>query len=206
MTCADECPRLGLRAALCMSSPARTAALEGNVELLKAALAADPEEVVRRYEPAEVTLLMLVSVRGHAATVSCLLDAGADPNAVNTNGETALILAASARWPDVVRVLIAAGAEVDHRDALGMTALHRAVLGGRYGPTSATDTLRALLEAGADALIPDQRGRLPHQSARYRRWTWTVPLLRWEWSGYYPVGRNDVVVRMLEDAASSRTR
>ncbi len=192
--------------ALSMSSAAHTAALEGNTELLKSALEANPEEVVRRHGPAELTLLMLASVRGHIATASCLLNAGADPNAVNINGETALILAASARWPDVVRVLIAAGAEVDHRDALGMTAVHRAVLGGTHRLTSATDTVRALLDAGADASIPDQQGKLPHQSATQRRWTWTVPLLRWELTGYYPVGRNDLLVRTLREAASSRTR
>jgi hypothetical protein len=190
-----------------MNSAAETAAVEGDVERLKSALDADPEAVVRRYGPGEVSLLVLASVHGHAGAVSFLLNAGADPNAVYVNGETALMFGASARWPDVVRVLIAGGAELDRRDTLGMTALHKAVLGGMpYNRTSAADTVRALLDAGADASIPDQQGRLPLQLARHRRWRCTAPLLRWQLSGYYPVGRNDAVVRMLEDAASSRAR
>ncbi len=136
--------------------------------------------------------------------MSCLLGAGADPNAVNANGETALMFAALARWPDVVRALIAAGAEVDHRDTEGMTALHKAVFGGmRHNPAPAAETVRAVLEAGADASIPDEQGRLPRHLARLRRWSWTGPVFRWQLSGWYPVGRNDPVVRMLEDAASS---
>jgi ankyrin repeat protein len=178
--------------------------LGGDLPQLKVALANDREAVVRRHGPAEVTLLMLAAVRGDVVVVSCLLDAGADPNAVNTNGETCMILAAAAHRPELVHVLASAGAEVDHKDDLGMTALHRAVLGGRRGSTSAFDTVRALLDAGADATLADQQGRLPHQSARHRRWTWEVPLLRWQLSGYYPVGRNDPVSRLLEEAARPR--
>jgi hypothetical protein len=73
-------------------------------------------------------------------------------------------------------------------------------------PAPAADTVRALLEAGADASIPDRRGELPHEYARAHRWRWTVPLLGWELTGWHPARRNDAVVRMLEDAASSRAR
>lgn len=190
-----------------MSSSAHTAAVEGDVERLRSALHGDPEAVVRRHGPGQLTLLMLASLRGHVGAASCLLSAGADPNAVNVNGETALMVAALARWPDVVRLLLAAGAEVDRRDTLGLTALHKAVLGGRpQSPTSSAETVRALLDGGADASVPDQQGKLPHDHARLRRWRWTVPVLRWEWSGWYPARRDDAVLRMLEDAASSRAR
>ena len=189
--------------ALVMSSGAESAVLGGDLRRLRAALANDPEAVARRHGPAEVTLLMLAAVRGDVGVVSCLLDAGADPNAVNTNGETAMILAAAAHRPELVQVLASAGAEVDHKDDLGMTALHRAVVGGRRGSTSAFDTVRALLDAGADASVADQHGRLPYQSAGHRRWTWEVPLLGWQLSGYYPVGRSDPVRRLLEEAAQA---
>jgi len=193
--------------ALSVSFSAHTAAAQGDVELLRSALEADPEAIVRRQGPGQLTPLMLASLRGHVGAVSCLLNAGAHPNAVNVNGETALMFAASARWPDVVRVLIAAGAHVDPWDALGLTALHKAVLGGRpQERTSAADTVRALLDGGADASMPDRRGKLAHEYARARRWRWTVPLLGWQLSGWYPVSRKDVLVRMLEDAASPEAR
>lgn len=187
--------------ALLMSSAAQSAVLGGDLPQIRVALADDPGAVVRRHGPAEVTLLMLAAVRGDVGVVSCLLDAGADPNAVNTNGETAMILAAALHRPEMVQLLVSAGAQVDHRDALGMTALHRAVLGGRQGSTSAFDTVRALLDAGADASAADLHGKLPYQSARHRRWTWAVPLLGWQLSGYYPVDRSDPVCRLLDEAA-----
>jgi len=186
-----------------MSSTEELAALTGDLAALKAAIDADPEAVVVRHGPARLTLLMLASVRGHVEAVSLLLQAGADPNAVNANGETALMLAASAGRPDVVRVLIGAGARVDAWDRFGMTALHRAAWGYTQCRRMSA-TVRALLDAGADASIPDRHGTLPHQTARRRMWSWTVPLLRWEFCGYYPAGRKDPVVRMLEEAVSHR--
>ena len=193
--------------ALSVSFSAHTAAAQGDLEHLKSALEADPEAVVRRQGPGQLTPLMMASFSGHVLSVSCLLNAGADPNAANDGGETALMFAASARWPDVVRVLVAAGADVDRGDSLGLTALHKAVLGGRpQEATSAADTLRALLDAGADASLPDRQGKRPHEYAKVGRWRWTVPPLGWQLSGWYPVSRKDVVVRMLEDAASSRAR
>lgn len=190
--------------ALVMSSDAQSAVLGGDLPQLRVALAGDPKALVRRHGPAEVTLLMLAAVRGDVGVVSCLLDAGADPNAVNANGETAIILAAAAHRPEVVHILVSAGAQVDHRDAQGMTALHRAVFGGRQGSTSAVDTLRALLDVGADASVADLQGKLPYESARHRRWTWVVPLLGWQLSGYHPVDGSDPVSRLLEEAARPR--
>jgi ankyrin repeat protein len=189
-----------------MTSALEIAAMHGDLESLAASLEADPEGLVRRYGPRRLTLLMLASIGGHAATVRYLLGAGAEPNAVNDNNETALILAASRLWPEVARVLVAAGAHVGYRDASGMTALQRAVLGIRRRSRSAIDTVRILLEAGADASARDEYGRLPHEAARFRRWAWTVPVLGWELSGWYRVGRHDELVKMLEDAAAAGSR
>ncbi len=188
-----------------MTTPvAYTAAVEGRVDALQSALGADPNEVSRRYGPTDLTLLMLASVRGHASTVACLLSAGADLDAVSSNSETALTLAAAAHRPVVVRALLVAGADVNHRDSRGMTPLHRAVLGGRHEPTSAVDTVRALIDAGADASIPDDQGYQPLHAAKRRRWSWTVPLLGWRLTGWSPVGRNDVLARLLAEATSRR--
>jgi len=50
--------------------------------------------------------------------------------AVDRNGQTPLNLAARHGYTDVVRVLLAAGARVDHADCDGWTALRAAAWGG----------------------------------------------------------------------------
>jgi len=76
----------------------------------------------------------------------------ATPQAVRATGAegmTPLMLAADLGNADLIRVLVAAGAEVEARDARGFTALFHACYNGdedRGHP----DAVQALLEAGAD--------------------------------------------------------
>jgi len=56
------------------------------------------------------TALMLAAFRGDTAAVINLLDAGADVNARDKDGRTALIFAKEATEPAVVRLLTAHGA------------------------------------------------------------------------------------------------
>ncbi|MEZ4217158.1 MAG: ankyrin repeat domain-containing protein [Myxococcota bacterium] len=97
------------------------------------------------------TALALAARGGHAAVVRALLDAGADPDLL-ARGEPPIATAVGplALDPrarrDVVRALAAGGADVDRRDADGLTPLMRAVLTGRGDARAAL----ALLELGAD--------------------------------------------------------
>ena len=50
-------------------------------------------------------------MNGHAHVVSYLLNLGADPNATDTSGNTAMHYAAAYGWPFVVKLLVEAGAE-----------------------------------------------------------------------------------------------
>ena len=92
-----------------------------------------------------------------AAAIATLLAAGADPNARTDDGATPLHLAAGPdpqrlfppgyyRWgnPDLVSLLVEAGADIDARDGEGNTALQRAVHEGN------TAVIPRLLELGAD--------------------------------------------------------
>jgi ankyrin repeat protein len=72
------------------------------------------------------------------------LTLGSDVNAVNPAGDTALHIASAQGYIDVVKLLAAHGADVNVRNARGLTPL--AVLTGRTGPKrqSMIDLLRSL--------------------------------------------------------------
>jgi ankyrin repeat protein len=56
-------------------------------------------------------------------TVAAILESGADPNARDEIGATALMYAAALATPDCLRILIDAGAEVNATSGAGATAL-----------------------------------------------------------------------------------
>ncbi|GAB3312656.1 hypothetical protein GCM10027451_25680 [Geodermatophilus aquaeductus] len=88
-------------------------------------------------------LLTVAAAGGAARTLRLLLDRGADPDG------GALAAAAGACRPDLVRVLLDAGATVGRRDPdTGRTALHEAVAAGPGG--DAPEVVRLLVAAGAD--------------------------------------------------------
>jgi ankyrin repeat protein len=75
---------------------------------------------------------------------SCI-SAGADINARDANGSSALLHAAQIRNIEIVNLLINAGADVNARDIYGNTAL---ILADQY---NYKDTARLLIDAGADS-------------------------------------------------------
>ena len=84
---------------------------------------------------------------GDVARLEALADAGADINALDDHGQTALMNAARDGRMDVVRWLIARGAELDHTAKFHLSALMLAVINGR-------DAIVGLLvDAGADRSI-----------------------------------------------------
>jgi hypothetical protein len=112
-----------------------------------------------------------LAAAGHRSEIArCLLEAGADPNAAdNHRCGRPLHYAAdgyivSANWNPkhqvaTLKLLAAAGAEIDVPDKNGATALHRAVR------TRCAAAVRALVDAGADPSVRNKPGSTPFHLA-----------------------------------------
>jgi ankyrin repeat protein len=134
----------------------------GNHELITIAdvCFAAPKDAAARDAVGRAALHRAVAF-ADVAKVQALLDSGADVNvdvrseeSVNSNwGDTPLHMAVQDGREQIVRVLIARGADVNRANDRGNTPLHRAV---EY-----PNLVTALLDAGANANAPDVQGRTP---------------------------------------------
>lgn len=134
---------------------------------------------------------------GHVGVAACLLDAGAEVDCRNRGGYTPLYWASTNNREHIVRLLLSRGAVASARGRDGSTALMHASLEGHVGVLAlllahhkgceldAVDTagrtalwracagghtcaVRLLLEAGADPMVADRKGRTPLQVAELR--------------------------------------
>jgi hypothetical protein len=88
-------------------------------------------------------------------------------------GDTALHAAAAGYRPEIVRALVAMGAEVGARNRRGAQPLHYAADGSpgsrQWNPTAQAETIASLIEAGADPNAEDKSGVSPlHRAIRTR--------------------------------------
>jgi ankyrin repeat protein len=122
-------------------------------------------------------VVTIAAVANDVPTLRVALALGASARNVTSpyNG-TALIAAAHLGHVEVVRTLIRADAPLDHVNNLGWTAVIEAIVLGDGGPRH-TETLAALVQAGADVNLPDRGGRTPLALARARGHTAMVRLL-----------------------------
>ena len=113
-------------------------------------------------------IVTIAAVTNDVPMLKLALAGGTNPKAITSpyNG-TALIAAAHLGHAEVVRVLIAAGAPLDHVNNLGWTALMESIVLGNGGKQH-TDTLEALVKAGANLNIADRQGVTPLGHAKSR--------------------------------------
>jgi ankyrin repeat protein len=105
------------------------------------------------------------------------LDGGASPrNRTGPFDGSALMSAAHLGHIDIVRVLIAANAPLDHVNLRGWTALIEAVVLGNGGPNHVA-VVRELVNAGADTEIKDRNGYTALRYARQRGYSEMVKIL-----------------------------
>ena len=136
-------------------------------------LGADPNRLdIDRYD-----IITIAAVANDVPMLRIALEGGGNPKAVTSryNG-TALIAAAHLGHAEIVRTLIAAKAPLDHINNLQWTALIESIVLGDGGKNH-TETLRALVDAGANVNIPDGSGSTPLKLARSRGYREMVAIL-----------------------------
>ena len=122
-------------------------------------------------------VVTIAAVANDLEMVDLALSLGASArNVTSPYDGTALIAAAHLGLHTVVTRLIAGGAPVDHVNNLGWTALIEAVVLGDGGPDH-IETVKALVEAGADTSIADRQGVTPLEHARARGFSEMVRIL-----------------------------
>lgn len=139
--------------------------------LLKAG--ANPNALdVQKYD-----IVTIAAVNNDVPMLKLSLAGGCSPKNITSpyNG-TALIAAAHLGHAEVVRVLIAAGAPLDHVNNLGWTALMESIVLGNGGKDH-TDTLDAIVKAGANVNIADRQGVTPLGHAKARGYAAMVRIL-----------------------------
>jgi uncharacterized protein len=119
----------------------------------------------------------IASVADDEETLRTLLALGASAKQTTSRYDgTALIAAAHLGHDGVVKQLIAAGAPLDHVNNLHWTAVIESIVLGNGGPRH-QETLRALIQAGANLQLTDRQGNTPLQLARSRGYKEMVAML-----------------------------
>ena len=156
-------------------TPLHVAAYAGRGEAMRALVraGANPNALERdRYD-----VVTIAAVANDAPTLALALELGASARNVTSRYDgTALIAAAHLGHVEAVRLLVGAGAPLDHVNNLGWTALIESIVLGDGGARH-TATLKALVDAGADVNLPDRQGSTPVALARQRGYAAMVAIL-----------------------------
>jgi ankyrin repeat protein len=138
--------------------PIATAAYVGNAEVVRALIAAgarpDGDTDAAAYHESP---LAIASEAGRIEALDALVAGGANVNGVANDGLgfPPIAVAADREHEECIRHLVAAHAQIDRRDLLGMTALANATLNGNVG------IVRMLLAAGASPMAANRAGATP---------------------------------------------
>src|ERR1041385_3091971 len=141
---------------------------ENNLTQLKALLGSKASAPVA--DDRGITPLMYAAEIGSLDAMRLLIDRGADVNAQNAFGSTALMWSVSE--PAKVRLLLDHGAQVNTAATSGRTAL---IIAAFTNPSA--EVVRLLLAKGAKVDVMDQRHVTPMNAATFGNDTATVKLL-----------------------------
>ena len=122
-------------------------------------------------------IITIASVANDVPMLKLAIEGGASAkNITSPYDGTALIAAAHLGHAEIVRTLIAAGAPLDHVNNLGWTALIESIVLGDGGKNH-TDTLEALVKAGANLNLADRAGFSPLRLAQVRGYSEMAKIL-----------------------------
>ena len=150
--------------------------------LIAAAWRNDVDEVIRLIEQgADVnardetvqSAFLIATSEGFLSLLAVTLENGADVGSKDSFNGTGLIRAAERGHALAVGMLLRAGIEIDHINNVGWTALLEAIILGDGGQRY-TDTVRVLLAAGADPLIPSQQDGISPIDHAQARGFWSI--------------------------------
>ena len=157
-------------------TPLHVAAYGGNHEAMRALVAAGANP--NALENDRYDVVTIAAVANDVPTLKVGLALGASAKNITSRYDgTALIAAAHLGHAEVVRALIQAKAPLDHINNLGWTAIIESIVLGEGGPRH-TETLKALIDAGANVNLPDRNGQTPLALARVRGYGAMVKLLQ----------------------------
>lgn len=117
----------------------------------------NPNRMIKGYGPTPTPQLGLFASLGQVEKVKKLLDAGANPNKLDANGGSALLMAIQRRNDACIDLLIqvSEAATINTRTRKGKSPLHEAILARR------PDWVKGLLDRGADVELRGTLGSTP---------------------------------------------
>ena len=158
----------------------------GRTPLIVAAFASNDETIeilanagadLNALESRAYDIVTISAVADDVELLDLALALGASPNNITSPYVgNALIAAAHLGHHEAVKSLIKNDAKLDHVNNLGWTALMEAVVLGNGGPAH-IETVKLLLEAGADKSIADKQGLTPLQHAQSSGYSEIVRLI-----------------------------
>ena len=147
-------------------TPLHAAAHFAKHDAMRALAAAGAD--VNALEQDRYDIVTIAAVANDVPALKLALELGCKATNINSRYDgTALIAAAHLGHAGVVRILIAAGAPLDHVNNLHWTALIESIVLGNGGPHY-TLTLKYLVEAGANLTLADRSGATPLALAKSR--------------------------------------
>jgi len=157
-------------------TPLHVAAFGAKREAMRALVAAGANP--NALENDRYDIVTIAAVANDVPTLNVALELGCSAKNITSRYDgTALIAAAHLGHAEVVRTLIRAGAPLDHVNNLGWTAVIESIVLGDGGPRH-IDTLKSLIQAGANLNLADRQGQTPLKLAQSRRYQTMADMLK----------------------------